>query len=283
MAGMTMTDPGASATMDRLLWAVDDLAIELPSWGFVNTGTRFRVWQQRGVPRTVEEKVDDAGTVRRYTGIARSMALHIPWDKADDYAALGDHIESRGLKVGAVNSNTFQDADYMLGSLCHPVGRGARQGRGGHHRVLPHRGHDGRPGASRCGSGTAPTTRARTTCAIVATASSRVSRQVYAAAARAAPACYLEYKLYEPAALLDRRPGLGPGAGRLPPRGRAGRRLRGYRPPLAGRQHRADRGAAAGGGPARRLRPQRQEVRRRRPDGRCHRPLPALPHHATSS
>jgi L-rhamnose isomerase/sugar isomerase len=120
MAGMTAIDPGASATMERLLWAVDDLDIEIPSWGFVNTGTRFRVWQQAGVPRTVEEKVDDAGTVRRYTGIASSVALHIPWDKADDYAVLGDHIESRGLRVGAINSNTFQDADYMLGSLCHP-------------------------------------------------------------------------------------------------------------------------------------------------------------------
>jgi L-rhamnose isomerase/sugar isomerase len=120
MAGMTTVDAGASATMDRLRWAADELDIEIPSWGFVNTGTRFRVWQQRGVPRTVEEKVDDAGTVRRYTGIARTMALHIPWDKADDYAELGDYIESRGLKVGAVNSNTFQDADYMFGSLCHP-------------------------------------------------------------------------------------------------------------------------------------------------------------------
>jgi L-rhamnose isomerase/sugar isomerase len=120
MAGVTTIDPGASATMDRLLWATDELDIEIPSWGFVNTGTRFRVWQQRGVPRTVEEKVDDAGTVRRYTGIARTMALHIPWDKADDYAELGDTIEAHGLKVGAINSNTFQDADYMLGSLCHP-------------------------------------------------------------------------------------------------------------------------------------------------------------------
>jgi L-rhamnose isomerase/sugar isomerase len=120
MGGMTLIDPGASATMDRLLWATDELDIEIPSWGFVNTGTRFRVWQQRGVPRSVEEKVDDAGTVRRYTGVARTMALHIPWDKADDYAELGDAIESRGLKVGAINSNTFQDADYMLGSLCHP-------------------------------------------------------------------------------------------------------------------------------------------------------------------
>jgi L-rhamnose isomerase/sugar isomerase len=120
MVGTQPLDASSSRMMERLLWAMDDLHIELPSWGFVNTGTRFRVWQQAGVPRNVEEKIDDAGTVRRYTGIARSVALHIPWDKVDDYTTLGDHIESRGLRVGGINSNTFQDADYMLGSLCHP-------------------------------------------------------------------------------------------------------------------------------------------------------------------
>ena len=118
--GTTGIDASSSAVMERLLWAVDDLQIELPSWGFVNTGTRFRVWQQAGVPRSVDEKIDDAGTVHRYTGIAKSVALHIPWDKVDDYAELGDHIESRGLRVGAINSNTFQAEGYMLGSLCHP-------------------------------------------------------------------------------------------------------------------------------------------------------------------
>lgn len=121
MTGTNSTiDASASTVMERLRWAVDDLHIELPSWGFVNTGTRFRVWQQAGVPRSIWEKVDDAGTVRRYTGIARSVALHIPWDQTEDYRALGDHIESRGLMVGAINSNTFQAEGYMLGSLCHP-------------------------------------------------------------------------------------------------------------------------------------------------------------------
>ncbi len=120
MVGTQPLDASSSRMMERLLWAMDDLHIELPSWGFVNTGTRFRVWQLAGVPRNVEEKIDDAGTVRRYTGIAKSVALHIPWDKVDDYTTLGDHIESRGLRVGGINSNTFQDADYMLGSLCHP-------------------------------------------------------------------------------------------------------------------------------------------------------------------
>src|SRR5262245_38388916 len=107
MAASTATlVPSSRRGMDRLLWGVDALGIVLPSLSFVNTGTLVRVWQQPGVPRTVEEKVDDAGTVHRYTGVARSVALHIPWDKTDDYAALGDHIERRGLAVGGINSNT---------------------------------------------------------------------------------------------------------------------------------------------------------------------------------
>ena len=113
-------DASASAVQEKLLWAVDQLEIEIPSWGFANTGTRFRVWQQRGTPRTVEEKIDDAGTVHRYTGIAKTVALHIPWDEVDDYDALLAYMDTKGLGIGAINSNTFQDADYMLGSICHP-------------------------------------------------------------------------------------------------------------------------------------------------------------------
>jgi len=106
--------------MERLLWAVDELEIEIPSWGFVNTGTRFNVFKQPGTPRTVDEKIDDAGTVHRYTGIAKTVALHIPWDKVDDYSDLLAHIQSKGLGIGGINLNTFQDPDYMLGSICHP-------------------------------------------------------------------------------------------------------------------------------------------------------------------
>jgi L-rhamnose isomerase/sugar isomerase len=105
---------------ERIAWAVDGLVIEQPSWGFVNTGTRFRVFPQPGVPRDVFEKIDDAGTVLRYTGVARSVALHIPWDRVDDYPALAAYAAERGLRIGAINSNTFQDEDYKLGSLCHP-------------------------------------------------------------------------------------------------------------------------------------------------------------------
>lgn len=94
--------------------------IELPSWAFGNSGTRFKVFAQRGVPRTPQEKVADAAEVHRYTGIAPSVALHIPWDKVDDYVALARHAADCGVAVGTINSNTFQDDDYMLGSVCHP-------------------------------------------------------------------------------------------------------------------------------------------------------------------
>jgi L-rhamnose isomerase/sugar isomerase len=112
-------DPAAPQA-DRIRWATTQLAVEIPSWGFVNTGTRFRVFPQPGVPRDVFEKVEDAATVARYTGIAKTVALHIPWDKVDDYRALADFASERGIRIGGINSNTFQDEDYKLGSLCHP-------------------------------------------------------------------------------------------------------------------------------------------------------------------
>jgi L-rhamnose isomerase / sugar isomerase len=94
--------------------------IELPSWAFGNSGTRFKVFAQRGVPRDPYEKVADAAEVHRYTGVAPTVALHIPWDKVDDYADLARHAADCGVALGTINSNTFQDDDYMLGSVCHP-------------------------------------------------------------------------------------------------------------------------------------------------------------------
>ncbi len=91
--------------------------IELPSWAFGNSGTRFRVWPSAGTPRTVEEKLADAAQVHRYTGAAPSVALHIPWDKVDDYAKLTRYAEDLGIRLGTVNSNTFQDEAYKFGSL----------------------------------------------------------------------------------------------------------------------------------------------------------------------
>jgi L-rhamnose isomerase/sugar isomerase len=101
--------------------------IELPSWAFGNSGTRFKVFSQPGVPRTPYEKADDAAQVHRYTGVAPSMAVHIPWDKVDDYADFAVHAKNNGIRVGTVNSNVFQEDDYKLGSVCNPDPRVRRK------------------------------------------------------------------------------------------------------------------------------------------------------------
>ncbi|MEU0246539.1 L-rhamnose isomerase [Streptomyces sp. NPDC006235] len=100
--------------------ALKTQAVETPSWAYGNSGTRFKVFAQAGVPRNPYEKLDDAAKVHEFTGVAPTVALHIPWDKVDDYAALAKHAEQRGVRLGAINSNTFQDDDYKLGSICHP-------------------------------------------------------------------------------------------------------------------------------------------------------------------
>lgn len=94
-------------------------AIELPSWAFGNAGTRFKVFTTPGTPRTVEEKLADAAQVHAHTGLAPSVALHIPWDLVDDFGKLAAHAEDLGLRLGTINSNTFQDDDYKFGSLTH--------------------------------------------------------------------------------------------------------------------------------------------------------------------
>ncbi len=94
--------------------------IETPSWGYADSGTRFKVFNQAGAARTAFEKLQDAAQVQKYTGVAPSVALHIPWDKVDDYGELKSYATSLGLQLGAINPNLFQDADYKLGSLCNP-------------------------------------------------------------------------------------------------------------------------------------------------------------------
>ena len=100
--------------------ALSSQRIELPSWAFGNTGTRFKVFAQPGVPRTVQEKVADAAQVHRFTGAAPSVALHIPWDKTGDYAALAAYAADGGIAIGTINANVFQDDDYKLGSVANP-------------------------------------------------------------------------------------------------------------------------------------------------------------------
>jgi L-rhamnose isomerase/sugar isomerase len=103
----------------QVLAQLVDQAIELPSWAFGNSGTRFKVFTTAGTPRTIQEKITDAAKVNEVTGIAPSVALHIPWDRVEDYAALGRFAAELGLTLGTVNSNTFQDDAYKFGSLTH--------------------------------------------------------------------------------------------------------------------------------------------------------------------
>ena len=107
--------PSLAAITDQL----SQQAIELPSWAFGNSGTRFKVFGTPGTPRTVQEKIADAAKVHELTGLAPTVALHIPWDKVDDYAALRAHAEGLGVGLGTINSNTFQDDAYKFGSLTH--------------------------------------------------------------------------------------------------------------------------------------------------------------------
>src|SRR5213083_616143 len=95
------------------------LQVEVPSWAYGNSGTRFKVFAQPGVPRDPWEKLADAAQVHRFTGAAPSVSLHIPWDEVDDYAKLAKHAADLGVRIGMINSNTFQDDDYRLGSVCH--------------------------------------------------------------------------------------------------------------------------------------------------------------------
>ena len=101
------------------LAALEGQGIELPSWAFGNSGTRFKVFQTAGTPRDPFEKIADAAQVSKYTALAPSVALHIPWDVVDDFAALRKHAEDLGVELGTINSNTFQDDDYKFGALTH--------------------------------------------------------------------------------------------------------------------------------------------------------------------
>ncbi|MDT7724493.1 MAG: L-rhamnose isomerase / sugar isomerase [Actinomycetota bacterium] len=94
--------------------------VETPSWSFGNSGTRFKVFTQQGIPRNAHEKIEDAATVHRFTGMAPTVAVHIPWDKVADYGELARHARNLGVGIGAVNPNVFQDDDYRLGSVCNP-------------------------------------------------------------------------------------------------------------------------------------------------------------------
>jgi L-rhamnose isomerase/sugar isomerase len=102
--------------------ALKQQRIETPSWGYANSGTRFKAFAWPGAATTTRQKLDDAAIVHKMTGISPSVAIHIPWDKPEDgdYAAMCQYAEAQGITIGAVNPNVFQDDAYKLGSLGNP-------------------------------------------------------------------------------------------------------------------------------------------------------------------
>jgi L-rhamnose isomerase/sugar isomerase len=108
-----------TTAFDQIAPLLEGQAIELPSWAFGNSGTRFKVFSTPGTPRTVQEKIADAAQVNKYTALAPIVSLHIPWDKVDDYSALRAFAADLGVTLGTINSNTFQDDDYKFGALTH--------------------------------------------------------------------------------------------------------------------------------------------------------------------
>ena len=104
----------------RIIVRINSLRVETPSWGYGNSGTRFKVFAQPGAAQTVEEKIADAGLVHKLTGICPTVALHIPWDRVTDWKELKRVASSHQVSIGAINPNLFQDDEYKLGSLCNP-------------------------------------------------------------------------------------------------------------------------------------------------------------------
>jgi L-rhamnose isomerase/sugar isomerase len=107
---------------DRVFEALDRFRIELPSWGFADTGTRFGVFRQPAAAVTIEEKLADAGVVHRLTGACPTVALHVQWDLpggAADAPVVERAAAAAGVRPGAINPNFFQDQEYKHGSFGH--------------------------------------------------------------------------------------------------------------------------------------------------------------------
>jgi L-rhamnose isomerase/sugar isomerase len=108
---------------ERIHKALDTFCIELPSWGFANTGTRFGKFIQASAATTTEEKLSDAGQVHRYTGCCPTVATHVLWDFPEGLRSTRQVIgwaEKSGVRIGAINPNVFQDQIYKHGSLGNP-------------------------------------------------------------------------------------------------------------------------------------------------------------------
>src|SRR5437867_2244720 len=98
--------------VDTVISELAELKIETPSWGYGNSGTRFGVFAWPGAARTVYERVADAALVHRLTGACPTVAIHVTWDRVDDWNELAAYAENEGVKLGAINGNVFQGDDY---------------------------------------------------------------------------------------------------------------------------------------------------------------------------
>jgi L-rhamnose isomerase/sugar isomerase len=115
--------PLSSSAQSRIHKALDAFAIEIPSWAFSNTGTRFGKFLQPAAATNLEEKFADAGEVNRLTGVTPTMALHVLWDTQNgvaDAAKIKELVEKYGVRAGSINPNLFQEQEYKFGSICNP-------------------------------------------------------------------------------------------------------------------------------------------------------------------
>ena len=120
--GVNGVGAGASAT-ERIFAALDGFRIEVPSWGFANTGTRFGKFSQAGAATTIEEKFADAAQVNKLTGASPTVALHVLWDLPNGKGDVPEikRLESKfGVKAGSINPNLFQAQEYKFGSIANP-------------------------------------------------------------------------------------------------------------------------------------------------------------------
>ncbi len=117
-----------SFNYDELFPLLDGFRIEVPSWGFADTGTRFGKFHQSAAAATIEEKIEDASEVNRLTGAAPTMAVHVLWDfkPRQSPSEVAQMAHNAGMRIGSINPNLFQDQIYKYGSCCSPL-ESARQ------------------------------------------------------------------------------------------------------------------------------------------------------------
>src|SRR5580692_13219146 len=110
-------------SIERIDKALDQFRIEIPSWGFANTGPRFGKFIQDAAATTTDEKFADAGEVFRLTGITPTVAIHVLWDMPnglDDVPVIRGLERKYGVRAGSINPNLFQSQEYKFGSIANP-------------------------------------------------------------------------------------------------------------------------------------------------------------------